>query len=308
MSKLKVQIINLIKLFCAAHTIGQRPQIYILTFFKSFRDFVPFSSTQPEDKISRYWGPQSVVEVIAVADKLFDEERYLEVYELLNRIKYRKEVEVLWRIARALYNLSFENVTGEMRWKMMEEAQDVLDMALAEGEANSSVHKWIAIVLDATSGMVSLEQRVKTSMLVREHLMKACQLNPTDFTTHYMLGKWCYEMSELSWLHRMIAKYLIAAEPPRSTYEEAYRYLSRAEELQPRTFLPNIFLLAKTCIEMGQFYKAKYYLNLLVNLPPKDACEICLITRAGLLIQKLERYDLGKNVLFYDSYHFDFTE
>ncbi|KAJ8942050.1 hypothetical protein NQ318_002805 [Aromia moschata] len=144
--------------------------------------------------------------------------------------------------------------------------------------------------------------------MVHDHLLKACQLDPHDFTTHYMLGKWCFEMCDLGWFQRIIAKYVVAAEPPASSYEEAYRYLSRAEELQPRTFLPNIYLLARTCIELRQFYKAKYYLNLTVNLPPRDACEKCLVAKANHLIKKLERYDLGMNVLLYDSYHFGFSE
>ncbi|KAJ8950608.1 hypothetical protein NQ314_007834, partial [Rhamnusium bicolor] len=175
-------------------------------------------------------------------------------------------------------------------------------------ENSANVHKWMAIIMDTRNGLVSLENRVKYSPIVRDHLIRACELNPQDFTSQYMLGRWCFEMSQLSWIQRVIAKYFIATEPPKSSYEEAYRYLSKAEELQPRTFLPNIYLLGKTCIEMGQFYKAKYYLNLAVNLRPRDECERCCINKAKYLMSKLDRYDLGKNVLFYDTYPFGFSD
>ncbi|KAJ8942051.1 hypothetical protein NQ318_002806 [Aromia moschata] len=129
MSKLKVSVANFIRALRPAPN-GLRRYLFVVAFFKTLRDHAPFCVRQPEDRVSRYWSHRSTVEVLAAADRLHEEDRHLEVYELLNRIRYGKEVEVLWRIARALYNLAFEDVTGEVRWEMMEEAKNVLAMAL----------------------------------------------------------------------------------------------------------------------------------------------------------------------------------
>lgn len=58
----------------------------------SFLNFVktrlPFF-TDNEDKIAKYWDSNSRAELLEKADRLFEEEKYIEVYETLNRIKYR---------------------------------------------------------------------------------------------------------------------------------------------------------------------------------------------------------------------------
>lgn len=71
--------------------------------------------------------------------------------------------------------------------------------------------------------MEGLQTRVMNSTVIKRHLLKAVELNPTDFTAQYMLGKWCYEMSRLTWFQRFLAKYLVAWDPPYSTYQEAFK-------------------------------------------------------------------------------------
>lgn len=69
-----------------------------------------------------------------------------------------------------------------------------------------------------------------------------------------MLGRWHYEMANLTWFQRKIAKYLYL-EPPKSTFEDAHKHLIKAEEIQPRTFLPNIYILGNVCMHLGQYYR-----------------------------------------------------
>lgn len=42
-----------------------------------------------EDKIAKYWPKQTKKEILEEADALFEDEKYMQVYENLNRIKYR---------------------------------------------------------------------------------------------------------------------------------------------------------------------------------------------------------------------------
>nr|XP_023017399.1 regulator of microtubule dynamics protein 1-like isoform X1 [Leptinotarsa decemlineata] len=333
MSKLKVSLSHLVRPLFARHKLKKAnllSSLYLLSFVKTLRYYTPFADKHDEEKISKLWCHHTVPEILSLADRLHEEERYMDAYELLDRIRLVKEPEVLWRIARVLYNLSFEHeVTSDVRWEMLEEAQDVLDIALSLGIESAEVHKWSAIILDTYNGLINLENRVKSFTSVRDHLKRACELDPRDFTAHYMLGKWFFQMCQLNWFQRMIAKYFIATEPPKSSYDQAYkkfhyftfksatplppskcrygcdRYLLKAEELQPRTFLPNMYLLGETCVETGQFYKAKYYLNLAISLPPRDDCERCCVSKVRYLLRKLERFDMGKSVLFYDPLGFN---
>nr|CAH7725548.1 unnamed protein product [Callosobruchus chinensis] len=308
MSKLKVTLISLIKAFTAPQPFKAR-YLFIFSLFKSLQYYTPFVERHNEDKFTKYWGHQDIPEILQVADNLFEEEKYIDVYELLNRIKFTQEPEVLWRIARALYNLSHSHSsTVEIKRQIIQEASEIIEVALSQTDTSADVHKWAAVIIDEQSGMVSLEHRVKHSPMVRAHLEKACQLNPRDFSAHYMLGKWCFDMSQLSWFQRMMAKYVLATEPPRSTYQQAYLHLSKAEELRPRTFVPNVYLLGRVCIETGYFYKAKYYLNMTLNLPLRDKCDKCCAEQARNLIKKLDRYDVSKLVLFYEENPFGLND
>ncbi|XP_057651871.1 regulator of microtubule dynamics protein 1-like [Diorhabda carinulata] len=302
MSKLKVSFYHAIKIFLVLQQ--QRNHLSAFSFLNIFFK----AEDTNEEKLKKYFNHLTITETIVQADKFHENGKYLEVYETLNRIRLVNDPEVLWRIARALYNLNSSNkkLKKETRCAMMEEALFVLQLAFGNGGIdNAEVHKWMAVILDTHYGLINIEHRIKFSPLVREHLIKACELNSHDFTAHHMMGKWSFQMCRLSWFQRIIAKYLFGAEPPKSEYEVAYKYLLRAEELRPRTVLANLYLLGETCVKLGQFFKAKYYLNLAVRLRPKDENEKIIASKANHLMRRLERYDLGKNALFYDPLGFN---
>lgn len=59
----------------------------------------------------------------------------MEVYELLNRLRFMQEVDILWRLARVLYKMSNKvEVPADVRWEMTEEAYMLLKMALETGQ------------------------------------------------------------------------------------------------------------------------------------------------------------------------------
>lgn len=113
--------------------------------------------------------------------------------------------------------------------------------------------------------MEGFDKRVKNLAIIKQHLIKAIQLNQNDFTLQYLLGRWCYLLTSLNQFQKIYMKYFIN-ELPSTTYSEAYKYLLNAENLKPRTYIPNILLLGQTCIALKKYHQAKYYLNLVVYL------------------------------------------
>lgn len=74
-------------------------------------------------------------DVVVEADKLYEKGAYLEVYEILNRIKYNDNPEVQWRICRALFKMSVDpNFNPEMREEMISEAYILINLALTLGK------------------------------------------------------------------------------------------------------------------------------------------------------------------------------
>lgn len=174
-------------------------------------------------------------------------------------------------------------------------------------EGNPNIYKWLAIITDAKYGLDGLVAKIKMYDTIKTQLEKAVELDPNDMATLYILGKWCYEMSKLTWFQRCIAK-TFYAEPPRSTYQEAYGYLTRAAELQNSDYyIPVFYVLGKTCLKMKQFFRARYYLNVARTLQPRSSYEALCVKRATYLLKRLEKYDLDRdsvlnNLQYTDTY------
>ena len=100
-------------------------------------------------------------------------------------------------------------------------------------------------------------------------LQRAIELNPMDATTMYMLGTWCYQVSDLAWYQRKIAA-VIFGEPPTSSFEEALKYFENAEEVDPNFYSYNLLMLGKTYLKLNKKEEALKYLKMTVEYPTKN--------------------------------------
>ncbi|GFY39595.1 regulator of microtubule dynamics protein 1 [Trichonephila inaurata madagascariensis] len=89
---------------------------------------------------------------------------------------------------------------------------------------------------------------------------RAIELNPTDSTSFYLLGEWCFTFAEMPWYQRKIAAAIFAS-PPTSTYEEALENFKKAEEITPLFYSMNILMLGKCYIKLNDKEKGMEYLK-----------------------------------------------
>lgn len=211
----------------------------------------------------RYWSnEESASETVQQADILFEQRKFLEVYELLNRPKLNSTPEVQWRIGRVLYKLSSTTDGGIVNWKvrkaMMDEANYVLASSLKSDSNNPNIHKWTAVVIQARAAMAGTAALLATYRPIIEHLRVAADLDPEDVVSCYMLGRLCYEMANMTPFQRFVARMLYQKGAPECRYEDALDYLSRAEDAKPRFYLPNLYMLGATCLKLNQPFKARW--------------------------------------------------
>ena len=93
-------------------------------------------------------------------------------------------------------------------------------------------------------------------------------LNKFPFFRH-LLGRFCYEVAELSWWERKMASTLFA-DPPNATMEEAKDHFMAAEELKPDGWKENRQFLAKSCIHLKDYSAALHWLDMANELPVKN--------------------------------------
>lgn len=205
--------------------------------------------------------------ILAKADALFDQGKYKEIYDLLSNYRDSGDVEILWRISRALYNMS-KSASDIEGAKMVYEAYDLITSALNIKEDHWAVHKWLAILLDAKSNYEGMKSRIKELYNIKKHMLRAIELNPKDATTYYMLGNWCYQIADLAWYQRNIAK-VVFGEPPTSSFEEASTYFEAAEKVEPNFYSHNLLMLGKTYLKLNRKEEALKYLKMAADYPAR---------------------------------------
>jgi tetratricopeptide (TPR) repeat protein len=116
------------------------------------------------------------------------------------------------------------------------------------------------------------KEKIASVKDLKNYADKAIKINPLNFKAWHVLGKWNYEVSNLTGLERTAAKLLFGALPTAS-FENAVTYYEKARALNP-TFLLNYLEMAKAYKKKNDTLKAIAVLKtmlLLKNMTEDDA-------------------------------------
>ncbi|ESO83509.1 hypothetical protein LOTGIDRAFT_236543 [Lottia gigantea] len=195
-------------------------------------------------------------------------------YELLtaNKSKISEKEDFYWRLAKAAYLLAQikgDQGNAERKKELLYEAAGNASTSLSLYDSNPNSHKWYAITLGSLSDYLSTQEKIKNGFQIKEHIQRAIDLNPTDPSNHYMLGRWCYSVYMLSWIERKVAATLYAS-PPSATINDALNSFLEADKLKDTKWKENMLFIAKCYIELRNYEKAKEWLNKASIVPIKD--------------------------------------
>ncbi|XP_011314501.1 regulator of microtubule dynamics protein 1-like [Fopius arisanus] len=206
--------------------------------------------------------------LLAKADALFESGEYQKIYDLLIKYRDNKDVEILWRLSRALFNHSKSASDVEAK-RMVYEGYDIMEDALKIDNNHWAVHKWMAVLSDTKNEYEGIKARIKNLLTCKEHMMKAIELNPNDATTLYMLGNWCFSVADMPWYQRKIASAIFGTVPS-SSYEEALQYFETAEKIDPLFYSHNLLFLGKTYLKLQRKDEAMKYLKMTAEFPARN--------------------------------------
>jgi len=204
--------------------------------------------------------------VLQRADNLYKERSFADAYALLASAP--RTAPTLWRQARLckeLADLAKETGAKEREKELLREGFDLAEAALGLDESNYACHKWYAIFVSVVSMFEGTKAAIQKSFVVKEHFEKAAQLNPSDATSHYLLGMWYFEVAGLSWATRKVAAAIFAS-PPTGTFEEALSHFDNAERTSPGFYVSNRLMLAKTHLQLKNREMAKSWLQKALEL------------------------------------------
>ncbi|XP_056903909.1 regulator of microtubule dynamics protein 2 isoform X1 [Takifugu flavidus] len=175
---------------------------------------------------------------------------------LEQREQFGQNSAFLWRLMRAYSDVHDISSTLEEKKTHAERGKQIGEEAVSLNPSCAESHQWFAIMCGIMTDYDTMQNKIKNGYIFKDHLDKAIELKPQDPLSYYMLGRWCYAVSQLSWIERKVAATLFG-EPPTATVEDALKNFLKVEEIQPGYSKLNYVFLAKCFKELGQSQRAR---------------------------------------------------
>jgi tetratricopeptide (TPR) repeat protein len=151
-----------------------------------------------------------------------------------------------------------------------------------EGRAES--HKWYGILIARVGELEGKKQTILNSYEVKEHTLKAIELDPDDDGNYHVMGRWNFKLADLSWVERKIAG-IIYAKPPKASFEKAAEYFQQAIELEPNDIRNHVWL-GKTYEALDDAEAAKNSYNAALAMTAENDSDRILQKEAQELLDK----------------------
>ena len=146
-----------------------------------------------------------LVELFARLDDLMEgsqEQQQLALKMITDSLKeHNNNPSFLWRLCKAQYLnavLAGQDGAGDIKKDLITEAVQSGQRALDINQDISEAHKWYAISLGSRGEFQGVKEKILDGFEFKKHIDRAAELNPGDHITHHLLGRFCYEVSQVT--------------------------------------------------------------------------------------------------------------
>jgi hypothetical protein len=119
-----------------------------------------------------------------------------------------------------------------------------------KNSTSADAHKWAAILLSEVGELSSTQVRIENAHKFRAHTQRALTLAPHDASLHHMMGRFCFELANISWVVRRLAAATVGSLPDTS-FEEAHSHFVASQRLLPDWHL-NQRWLGRVLVALGR--------------------------------------------------------
>ncbi|XP_050576377.1 regulator of microtubule dynamics protein 1-like isoform X2 [Bombus affinis] len=170
------------------------------------------------------------------------------------------DVEVVWRFARASYSY-------------------------AETQIDKNIRK--LIILEGLHGdYLSVPDKIKNGIIFKKYIELALEMQPDDFGLHYLLGRFKYEIANLSWIEKKVATLF---EIPNVSIEETLICFETAARLGSTNPYTQLYI-SKCYIALKKYTCAIDLLKEILEKPIVSANHEKVYTEASKLLDKYSGY------------------
>ncbi|OQR95210.1 regulator of microtubule dynamics protein 1-like [Achlya hypogyna] len=176
--------------------------------------------------------------------------------------------EVLWRLARSNYEYAIEkSVSKELKKKLTYERLDIATKALELAPESGDCHKWVGISTSEVNEYESVLTKLNSALTIRDHFIKASELSTEDPMASHLLGRWCFRVSDMSWVERAAARGLAGHLAPHSSFEDALANFLKSEEMKPGHLKMNTWFIVQTYAKLKNKTEAKKWAAKVAAMP-----------------------------------------
>lgn len=159
------------------------------------------------------------------------------------------DANALWRLARAYVELGELATEKSQKRRFFEEAMRDGKSAIVADSQSYIAYTWLAIAEGTSAGVADFGQRVKLAWLVRDHALKAIELNPKSDIAYHIMARWHAEIASIGGFKRAMAD-LLYGDLPEASYEESVAYYLKAIALNDQ--IHHELELAKVYLKMDE--------------------------------------------------------
>ena len=209
----------------------------------------------------------------------------LECYNKYDSSDYPKE-EILWRLARSYFDIADQSSDLEIQKKNIDSALPHAQKALEISPLLAKANHWYAVIIGKKGVLEGTKQKIINSYEVEKYCLKAIELDPAYDGSYHVMGRWHYNVADLSWLERNIAS-LVYATPPEGTFEAAAEYFKSAISAKSDE-IRHYLWLGKSYYALSQYKNAEDILIQATKLEVINDSDRILMTQVETLLKEIE--------------------
>ncbi len=231
---------------------------------------------------------QDINVLLREAEKLeaaLNEKGALEKFQQAVRLN-PANIQALNKCSELCSRVGNRETSQKARFDYYQAAQTFASIALRIDPNNSGANCVMAIALGRVSLEKSGKEKVKAAKEIKKYADLAIKYDPLNAKAWHVIGRWHYEVSNLSFVEKAAVKIMFGG-MPKSSFKEAVAAFEKAKNLSPY-FVSNYMELAKAYKKTGEKAKAKAAINAMLLLPNASEDDEATKTNAKKLLKELE--------------------
>lgn len=173
--------------------------------------------------------------------------------------------EALWKLARAYIDVGMSSSRNDKAQRYFW-AEKIARRCVALYPDSAEGHFFLAVALGRYALFVGGKRKVQIAREVKMEAEGALAINPKHYGAMHVLGRWHYELANLNFLERAVAKLIFGGLPPGASYEKAAAYFEQAIALNPGAPVHRLDY-GRTLIKLGRLAAARQQLEKCLALP-----------------------------------------